>query len=646
MCPYSRQGALFQGKALFGPGFFKPAAIRHRPCTVGAAAAAGRLILCRREMQDQLAELDEGTPGPSCRPPPGLVSEQAPSSWLQHTRQCVEGSRSLRLVIPDPQPVCVLAVQRYLGEVGRCRYHYDITLYDGLVQDTWLLSPELAHLVHDNRLRSGSRAAIGQCSYRYAEKRLRTGAVCIEDMEVRGGTGEGTVPGGQIVPLYGGRKHYLPLWNNDDPYGDIWHRGTEQQGNVSDFIKWSKTHREADYRGIVTIGGYHPYPQTPTTFAKYCGDNKVEKMISTIDELQTLLGQLQYREHRRVAIQGIIAACRYVGNEELEALEVRSHEELVSFVSVAHHGNPELDTVDQSLSAAQSKCSTGVTTSQSIPEEAVPHSETSNVTVVTRRRKHAAEDDTQTELRAASESSNVSMVKRIRIHAVEDLSVNISKSSHTVQYPTRDVNTSIHESLFSEADETTRSSVAENEESDGTLSPGRFWESALWPEVKHNLKSHLHYSTVFPESLLRKFDPKHKEFLLQQYNLHPAKLMKSLCTSDIISQDFSTGGPGHYEVTILGINHDLAIDVCLPVYKNFTLFGSNCLPAQMQCLSTDWNAESQERHWLSLKDELKEYARAQDRLHTICILDICHLGKGKVEIFLNRVYYPITEVLS
>ncbi|XP_072287490.1 RPA-related protein RADX isoform X2 [Pyxicephalus adspersus] len=926
MCPYSRQGALFQGKALFGPGFFKPAAIRHRPCTVGAAAAAGRLILCRREMQDQLAELDEGTPGPSCRPPPGLVSEQAPSSWLQHTRQCVEGSRSLRLVIPDPQPVCVLAVQRYLGEVGRCRYHYDITLYDGLVQDTWLLSPELAHLVHDNRLRSGSRAAIGQCSYRYAEKRLRTGAVCIEDMEVRGGTGEGTVPGGQIVPLYGGRKHYLPLWNNDDPYGDIWHRGTEQQGNVSvsttcslqkleqkwsskkpflplrvrimhksrlryfgkvdkkptteypyqayfevadhsgmmsvvmwnylclvwynrlqvgnvlllekyhvkksyqkrtlpttgntqvkrlpnleiclnvrdpaskisiireedvkpewnlpdvkyqfvtrselnnlphnkvcdviglvtyvgrcerkrikddgedfwlyrwvhvidgtsdqplpleifatsqpsmfeniypltylvctqmrvvreypedaiylttsnesqvfkndyhkrqpyrtdekvqDFIKWSKTHREADYRGIVTIGGYHPYPQTPTTFAKYCGDNKVEKMISTIDELQTLLGQLQYREHRRVAIQGIIAACRYVGNEELEALEVRSHEELVSFVSVAHHGNPELDTVDQSLSAAQSKCSTGVTTSQSIPEEAVPHSETSNVTVVTRRRKHAAEDDslqpfsscfssTQTELRAASESSNVSMVKRIRIHAVEDLSVNISKSSHTVQYPTRDVNTSIHESLFSE-DETTRSSVAENEESDGTLSPGRFWESALWPEVKHNLKSHLHYSTVFPESLLRKFDPKHKEFLLQQYNLHPAKLMKSLCTSDIISQDFSTGGPGHYEVTILGINHDLAIDVCLPVYKNFTLFGSNCLPAQMQCLSTDWNAESQERHWLSLKDELKEYARAQDRLHTICILDICHLGKGKVEIFLNRVYYPITEVLS
>ncbi|CAI9597692.1 unnamed protein product, partial [Staurois parvus] len=109
-----------------------------------------------------------------------------------------------------------------------------------------------------------------------------------------------------------------------------------------------------------------------------------------------------------------------------------------------------------------------------------------------------------------------------------------------------------------------------------------------------------------------------------------------MCTSKLNIQDFpSASGPGHYEVTILGINHDLAIDVSLPVYKDFRLFGPNCLPNHMQCLNLDWNAETQDHHWLSLKDELVKYSSAQDSLHTICILDICHLEERKVEVFLN-----------
>lgn len=43
---------------------------------------------------------------------------------------------------------------------------------------------------------------------------------------------------------------------------------------VKDFIKWMKTQHEADVKRKITIGGYHPYPQTPATFAKYCSDNK------------------------------------------------------------------------------------------------------------------------------------------------------------------------------------------------------------------------------------------------------------------------------------------------------------------------------------------------------------------------------------
>ncbi|XP_073455399.1 RPA-related protein RADX isoform X1 [Aquarana catesbeiana] len=834
-------------------------------------------------MYDQLAELDEESPGPSCSSIP--VTEQAPSSWLQRTRQSVQRSPSLRLVIREPQPVCVVAVQRYVGEIGRCRYHYDVTVYDGMVQDTWLLSPDLAHLVHGNLLRSGSRATISLCSYRYVEKRPGSGLVCIEEVEIGGDMEIGLSVCGEIGPLCGGRKHYLPLWNNEDPYGDIWdrdkdreHRGpvdvskvcslqrleprwrskmplppllvrimhksrlryfgkadkkieypyqayfevadhsgmmsmvmwnylcpewynTLQTGNVvllqqyalknsypnrtlpttgntqvkrlpnleislnardpmskisvlrkedvkpewrlpaikyqfvtrtelnslphnqvcdviglvtyvgrcerkrirdegedfwlyrwvhvidgtsdqpllleifatsqpnifekihpmtylvctqmrvvheypedtichaylttsnesqvfisnyhkgqpytsdekvKDFIKWMKTQNEADFQRKITIGGYHPYPQTPATFDKYCSDNKVEIMLSTIDELKAHIDRLHYREHRRVAIQGIIAACRFVENEELETSEAQSEEVLASFVSVTYHGNTELDLVEQSPSSGQSKHHTVLATSHSNVEEVVPHCETSNVIVVKRRKKHA----------------------------VEDISVISSKSSH-------DVDTSIQEPLFSEVDEKTQSNVVESEMSDRTWSPGRSWESALWSEVKHNLTDHLHYSTVFPESLPRKFDYNHREFLMQQYNLHPAKLVKPMCTSNLKIQDFpSASGPGHYEVTILGINHDLAIDVSVPVYKNFSLFGPNCLPDHIQCLNLDWNTETQDHHWLSLKDELVKYSSAQDSLHTICILDICHLGERKVEIFLNRIYHPVREELA
>ncbi|KAM5145356.1 RPA-related protein RADX isoform 2-T2 [Mantella aurantiaca] len=833
-------------------------------------------------MHDQLAELDEGSPGPSSRRSPSPVAEQAPSSWLQRTRQCVE--RSLRLVIRDPQPVCVLAVQRYLGEIGRCRYHYDVTVYDGVVHDTWLLSPELRHLVHNKRLRCGSRVTISRCSYRYAEKTLCGGLLCIEDMETGDHMDEDCLPAWGILPLCGGRKHYLPLWNNDDPYGEMWDRDKEatrtcvdvskiwslekleaswnskkplppllvrvmhksrlryfgkadkkieypyqayfevadysgmmsmvmwnylcpewyntlQIGNVvllqqyalkksypnrtipttgntqvkrlpnleislnakdpiakisvlrkedvkpewrlpdvkyqfitrselnnlphnqvcdviglvtyvgrcerkrirdesedfwlyrwvhvidgtsdqplileifatsqpnifenihpmtylvctqmrvvhkdqedtlyqaylttsnesqvfiskyhkgqtytsdekvKDFIKWMRTQHEADVKKKITIGGYHPYPQTPETFAKYCSCHKVEKMLSTIDELKTLIDQLHYREQRRVAIQGIIAACRFVEDEELEDSEVQSREELTSFVSVAPHGNAEMDAVEQTPSDSQNKHQIDASTSNS-NAKVVLHPEASNVTVVKRRKKHA----------------------------LEDLSGIVSESSYNVQYSTADVDTNIHKPLTSE-DEETPSSIVESE----TCS-GRSWESALWSEVNHHLTDHLHYCTVFPESLPRKFDYHHREFLMQQFNLHPAKLVKSMCTSQLKIQNFASAcGLGHYEVTILGINHDLAIDVSLPVLKNFKLFGSNYLPNHIQCLDLDWDAKILALHWLSLKGELVKYSSSRDRLHTVCILDICHLGESKVEIFLNRVYDPIRGELQ
>ncbi|CAH2315045.1 Hypothetical predicted protein [Pelobates cultripes] len=172
---------------------------------------------------------------------PGLSSGPAAGSWLQHTREQLQVSQCRRLVLPDPVPVLVLAVQRYLGEGARpAAYCYDVSLWDGVSRDTWLLSPELAQWVHRNRLRCGLWARIGRCSYRFLEKRLSSGLVCIEELELEEGHGAGQdgVTGHgerEDIPLLGGRKHYLPLWNNEDPYGGIWKEGkpAEEQLNVN-----------------------------------------------------------------------------------------------------------------------------------------------------------------------------------------------------------------------------------------------------------------------------------------------------------------------------------------------------------------------------------------------------------------------------
>lgn len=172
-------------------------------------------------------EFDAGSPGPSASPPAG----QAAHSWLLSTREKL--ALKLRLTVTQPVPLTVLAVQRYLGDSSG--HHYDVTLWDGAEQDTWLLSPELSHLVRVNRLRCGGSVLVRCCSYRYLEKKVASGLVWIEELEPGEEAGIGDVQlRAPVSPLSGDRKHYLPLWNNEDPYGEVWRRREPgQDGSVA-----------------------------------------------------------------------------------------------------------------------------------------------------------------------------------------------------------------------------------------------------------------------------------------------------------------------------------------------------------------------------------------------------------------------------
>lgn len=42
-----------------------------------------------------------------------------------------------------------------------------------------------------------------------------------------------------------------------------------------------------------------------------------------------------------------------------------------------------------------------------------------------------------------------------------------------------------------------------------------------------------------------------------------------------------------------------------------------------------------------LLDEIVKAAKELDGKHVICVLDICHLGEDKVEVFLSKIYETV-----
>nr|KAF6294503.1 RPA1 related single stranded DNA binding protein, X-linked [Pipistrellus kuhlii] len=174
---------------------------------------------------------------------PGGVIQRAgalgPRSWIQKVLEQITDS-PLHWVTPsEVVPVAVLAVQRYLLEdeprdivPKPPRYCYDVTISDGVYQEKCFLDPRLNFLVYKNILKVGIEMKIFRVSCLYNEKRLGQGILCIDNIHC----GEEIL---DIIssatpfrnsaheekperPLRGGKSHYLALWNNEDPYGDIW----------------------------------------------------------------------------------------------------------------------------------------------------------------------------------------------------------------------------------------------------------------------------------------------------------------------------------------------------------------------------------------------------------------------------------------
>nr|XP_048721336.1 RPA-related protein RADX isoform X4 [Caretta caretta] len=167
----------------------------------------------------------------------------SPASWIQRLCNEVLRSSQLSVSLAEAPPVAVVAVERYMAESPpppsssssggalpkppAPAYCYDVTLADGSRREKCYLAPPLNALVQRGALRAGGRLRLTRCSYLYDEKKLSSGFLCLERLDVLRDPPD-LPPGGREPdqqrrpPLKGGRSHYLPLWNNEDPYGDIW----------------------------------------------------------------------------------------------------------------------------------------------------------------------------------------------------------------------------------------------------------------------------------------------------------------------------------------------------------------------------------------------------------------------------------------
>ncbi|MGH0183616.1 UNVERIFIED_CONTAM: hypothetical protein FKN15_012462 [Acipenser sinensis] len=608
-------------------------------------------------------------------------------------------SSTLRLVrTHDAGCVSVLAVERYVAVPGpsvnnnkpttTCYYSYDVTVTDGVYRAKCQLASELNTLVHKCVLRTGVEIRIVQCSFLYNEKCLRPGCVLIEGIEFGGERSPllqtltqedaGSLPfftsrvrnvlAQSDGPLKVEKKHYLPLWNNDDPYGVLWkcdiappsngqalecnyeaerywtyrwvhivddtteqpfileifassqpeafsniypmsylvctqmrvvgearghtmnyltssnesqvycagyHRGQPYVSHprVKSFIKWTKTLSEEALLRKTVIGGYYRFPHSPDTFAPSSDDSEAPSLTST-SELQQEMEALHYREHRCLAVQGFIAAVRYVawpaawgasggqpeqvGEEQPNSLQREmgfrrsavDHDVMLFFMPVpaaasssetqepqdqAHQGSPaalagagtplsesgEQNNRTTDTAAKQTRCPYNLRVTKS--EQDAPTDE-KTVQADPRKRSRPQQDD--------SEQPDPVLATECILFAAD-----CQSSSDTL-------------------------AVVTLEEV-----PSPSWECGVWSAVQQHLSVHLNHS-LHSASVPRKFDYKRREFLMQQHNLHPAKWQPppAAATACDIEEFIPVCNHGYYVVTIMGVNQQVAIDaVFLPV---------------------------------------------------------------------------------
>ncbi|XP_072114553.1 RPA-related protein RADX-like isoform X2 [Mobula birostris] len=138
---------------------------------------------------------------------------------------------------------------------------------------------------------------------------------------------------------------YLLTTEYTQVYVNGYHRGKPYVKNpkVKEFIHWVQTAKDK-YRERLShsrIGGYYTFPPLPCSERDYRQEVLGGSALTTMSELKQLLDQLEYREYRRVTVQGHISAVKYkpLNAEDGEEVLVFNPNETSSTRERAYTGN-------------------------------------------------------------------------------------------------------------------------------------------------------------------------------------------------------------------------------------------------------------------------------------------------------------------
>uniref|UniRef100_A0A8C8ZNT6 RPA1 related single stranded DNA binding protein, X-linked n=1 Tax=Prolemur simus TaxID=1328070 RepID=A0A8C8ZNT6_PROSS len=370
---------------------------------------------------------------------------------------------------------------------------------------------------------------------------------------------------------------------------------------VKNFIQWIKTKTDSGEVMNTVIGGYYPFPPVPETFSKYSSSVKVESLLTAISEVRKEIEDLQYREQKRIAIQGIITVIKYI----------------------PYSG------ATQSASASETLRANRPSTSQAARGEA--QSPQRNV-------KRPLDEEPKCS-QCVQESARLSVSNKIRILqgacakpvAVPQEEASVQEKGNKLGMPSISPR---RESAHPRPQRRARKTMSDR------------WASQQWREKKFGLIDHLHYSRVYPESIPRKFVFEHKKFLTELYNSQPAKYIPPEGRPPKLDDFKSARTLGHFEVTILGLNHEIAIDVAfLPMYCPEDVRTSQ-VDTLLSCMNytcvfpPELTGNDRLQGPRGLAGDIIKAATALDKAHIIGILDICNLGNNKVEVYLHKIYSP------
>nr|XP_014333637.1 PREDICTED: uncharacterized protein CXorf57 homolog isoform X2 [Bos mutus] len=711
-------------------------------------------------------------------------------SWIQKVfEQVIDSPR--RWVTPlEVVPVAVLAVQRYLLEdeprdvkPKPPLYCFDVTISDGVYQEKCYLDPSLNSLVYKNILKVGIEVRIFRVSCIYNEKRIGQGILCIDNVlcgELLESVSLETpfrnsahreVP---ERPLRGGKSHYLPLWNNEDPYGDIWlnnKQPKEHEFNHTKIISlshlemtWSNTknfppllvrilHKSklryygkpnkkiiepyqtflevADSSGTVSmimwntlcpewykslhvglvlllqnysIRKSYPFRMQPLpvdphikliSTMEICLNIRDFPNITIIPEKQVKpewrLPKLNHRFVTRSELDkmpnnyicDVIGVLVFVGRVQ-RSKKKDSREDFWSYrwIHIAD-GTSEQPFIVELFSTSQPEIFEHIypmtyftctqlkvvrnddqvpkllyltTTNEShifmtghkgqLQNDDAKNAKRPSTSEAARKESQSQEKDGKrhhddgsgrSQCHSACASSNPVPKKRITQ----------TPSGKQIPVPQPETSSQTKESkpsMPSSSDCRENPSHTFVVRAKKTISDK--WESQLWRDKKFSLIDHLRYSRVHPESIPRKFSSEHRHFLGQQFNSQPAKYVPPEGRVPKLDHFKSARSLGHFELTILGLNHEIAIDVAfLPMYSL-----QDAQTSQVDTLLTCMNyscvypqaSTSSEKITGSrvLAGDIIKAVSKMDREHVICILDICNLGSNKAEVYLHKIYKP------